>query len=189
MEFNLRKIGLDTLDAVLRPQRYFVGLPSEANFSEPVFKVFLYGVLTAVIHYLLKLANIAPPVLKSIEQADPVTTLFATPALYVLMLFFGALFLLIVAALTGGIKEYARCVHCTAGLMALQPLSALANVGYVTVLGGALANLAVSLYWVWMLYHALIQGLNCRRGGALAVCGVMVVFSSMGCYSLLRKVG
>jgi uncharacterized membrane protein len=189
MDFNLRKVGVDTLDAVLRPQRYFVGQSSEANFSEPVFKVFLYGVASAAIHYVLKLAQISPPVLQSVEQADPMTTLFATPALYVLMLFFGAAFLLIVAALAGGRKEYALCVHCTAGLMALQPLSALANVGYVTLWGGALANLAVSLYWVWMLYHALIQGLNCRRGGSLAVCGLMIVLSAGGCYSLLRKIG
>ena len=187
MDFNFRKIFADTVSAVLRPQTYFTTLPTDSDFSEPTFKVFLYGVVVAAIHFMLKMLHIAPPVMASADQADPLTALLALPALYVLILFLGAVLVMILSALAGGKRAFPPAVHVTAGLMALQPLSTLANIAYVNVVAGALANQAFSLFWIWMFYHAMLRGLGCRRGGVLVLCGIIALLSSVGCIRLIMK--
>ena len=85
-------------------------------------------------------------------------------------LFIGGVILLIVSAICGGNTNFEANVRVTAALMVLSPISALLSfTSGINLWLGGLISLAVSLYGLYLLYHALVNALKGKEGTAKVI--------------------
>ncbi len=185
MSFDFAIVIADTKNALLNPAGYFRTMRSEGGLAEPVLKALLYGVVSVLLTWLWYMLGIFPPGPQ--DNALSTTMLLLLPAGYVVGLFIGAVLLMIVSALSGGITRFETCLRATAAIMAIQPISAALGVLYVSTFLGLLASLAISLYGLKLLWNAMLATLHCSRRGTQITCIVLAAFSILGAVAALIK--
>ncbi len=162
--FNLNKIISDSKDVLLNPKAYFASMKTEGGLGEPVIKALFYGLIAgifALLWSLLKVGAVAGGVFGSAVGFMA----FLWAIIWALIgLFIGAVIVLVISAICGGKTDFEPTVRVTASLMVLMPISAF--FGFASSLSsvlGSVISLAINLYGLWMLYHALVQTLKAKE--------------------------
>jgi hypothetical protein len=186
--FNFSKFIQDSRHALLKPKEFFATMPTTGGFVEPIIKAVLYGTIAgifALIWSLLHIGQIGGGLMGGLLGNAVGIMAFLSAIIGALVgLFIGGVFVLLASAICGGSTDYEASVRVTASLMVLSPVSAFFGfLGFLSILS-SLVGLIVSLYGVWMLYHALIGSLKGKAetskivGIVLAV--IVAIFSIMG---------
>jgi hypothetical protein len=96
-------------------------------------------------------------------------------------LFIGGVIMLVISAICGGNTDFEANLRVSASLMVIYPINAFLALFYGInfTLGGVIA-LAVSLFGIYLLYHAIIQALKGKESSVKIVAIVLLVFALVG---------
>ena len=151
--------------ALLKPKEYFTSMSTSGGFVEPLIKAVIYGLAAGVFAFIWSLLNIsmAGGFGSMFGGAIGIMVFIWSVIGAVIGLFIGGVIVLIISAICGGSTEFEANVRVTASLMVLSPISAL--FGFLAGFSGFLSTLVsivISLYGIWMLYHALNESLKAK---------------------------
>ncbi len=197
--FDFKKLIDDSKAVLMAPKEYFSSMPTEGGFVEPLIKAVIYGTIAGVfglIWGVLHLTAASGAFGGLIGGGVGVMALVGSIIGAIIGLFIGGVILLIVSAICGGNTNYEANVRVTAALMVLSPISALLSfTSGINLWLGGLVSLAVSLYGLYLLYHALVNALKGKEGTAkvitivlAALVGLMLI-STLTCYKAASTIG
>lgn len=197
--FDFKKFIDDSKAVLMAPKEYFSSMPTSGGFVEPLIKAVIYGTIAGVITLIWSLLNLtaAAGVLGgAIGGGVGVMALIGSIIGAIIGLFIGGVILLIVSAICGGNTNYEANVRVTAALMVLSPVNALLSfTSGINLWLGGIISLAVSLYGLYLLYHAIVAALKGKEGTAkvitivLAALVGLVLVSSLTCYKAASTIG
>jgi hypothetical protein len=189
--FDFNKFIEETKAVLLAPADYFASMTKTGGFPEPLIKAVIYGAVAGIINLIwavLGTSAVGGMFGGMLGGGVGVFGLVMSVIGSIIVLFLGGAILLVISAICGGTTDYESNVRATASLMALSPVSAL--FGFLTGINftlGTIVGAAISLYGVWMLYNALVKGLECKDGAAkvisiiIAVIPVLMLLSMLMC--------
>lgn len=149
----------------MMPDSYFTRMPAEGGIGIPVIKALIYGAIAGVFNFLwsILLAGQMGASGGVFGGAIGAMAFFGSIIGALIGLFIGALIILILVAIAGGKTDFEPATHVAAALMVVMPISAFLNVfaALHTILASVL-SLAVNLYALWMLFHAMTKALDSK---------------------------
>lgn len=197
--FDFKKFIDDSKAVLTTPKEYFSSMPTSGGFVEPLIKATIYGTIAGVISLIwsmLKLTAAAGAFGGMIGGGVGVMALIGSIIGAIVGLFIGGVILLIVSAICGGNTNYEANVRVTAALMVLSPVNALLSfTSGINLWLGGLISLAVSLYGLYLLYHAIVGALKGKEGTAkvitivLAALVGLVLISALTCAKAVSTIG
>lgn len=197
--FDFQKFIEDSKAVLAAPKDYFSSMATSGGFVEPLIKAAVYGTIAgvfALIWSVLNLTAAAGMFGGAIGGGVGVMALIGSIIGAIIGLFVGGVILLIVSAICGGNTNYEANVRVTAALMVLSPINALLSfTSGINLWLGGLISLAISLYGLYLLYHALVNGLKAKEGTAriitivLAALVGLILISSLTCYRAVSTMG
>lgn len=197
--FDFKKFIDDSKAVLTTPKEYFSSMPTSGGFVEPLIKATIYGTIAGVISLIwsmLKLTAAAGAFGGMIGGGVGVMALIGSIIGAIVGLFIGGVILLIVSAICGGNTNYEANVRVTAALMVLSPVNALLSfTSGINLWLGGLISLAVSLYGLYLLYHAIVGALKGKEGTAkvitivLAAIVGLVLISALTCAKAVSTIG
>ena len=197
--FDFKKFIDDSKAVLTTPKEYFSSMPTSGGFVEPLIKATIYGTIAGVISLIwsmLKLTAAAGAFGGMIGGGVGVMALIGSIIGAIIGLFVGGVILLIVSAICGGNTNYEANVRVTAALMVLSPVNALLSfTSGINLWLGGLISLAVSLYGLYLLYHAIVGALKGKEGTAkvitivLAAIVGLVLISALTCAKAVSTIG
>jgi hypothetical protein len=196
--FDFKKFIDDSKAVLLTPKEYFSSMPKEGGFVEPLIKAVIYGLVAGIITFIWSLLHLtaAAGAFGGIIGGG-VGAMAIVGALIgaVIGLFIGGVIVLIISAICGGSTAFEACVRVTAALMVLSPINALLGfTGGISIYLGSIIGLAVSLYGLYLLYHAIVNALGGKEATAkilaivLAAFPVIFMISALTCYKAASTV-
>ena len=179
--FNITKLYNDSKQALVRPKAYFSTMEKEGGWGEPLFKSFIYGVLSGLFILLWSLLDIIG-ITDGVFSGDVgVVGFFSTIAGSVIGVVIGGVIVLIISAICNGNKNFESSLRIAAAIMVILPLNTfLGFFDGISYVMGAVITLGVNLYGVYMLYIALTVILKAESKPARTIsyilAGLMVLF-------------
>jgi hypothetical protein len=179
LDFNL--FLKDSKNTLLNPKSYFSNLKLSGGMAEPLIKAIVYGFVTGLIYlfcYLLKIKALGAGYIgEAVGLLAFIKIIFGA----VLGLFFGAVILLIISSICRGITDFEANLRVVSSVMAVIPLySILSLLWTINVYFGMVISLIVFIYFLWLLYHGLVDALKCKQENARIVSyvltGLMILF-------------
>jgi hypothetical protein len=197
--FDFKKLIDDSKMVLVAPKEYFPSMPTEGGFVGPLIKATIYGTIAgvfALIWSVLHLTAAAGMFGGALGGGVGVMALVGSIIGAIIGLFIGGVILLIVSAICGGNTNFEANVRVTAALMVLSPVNALFSFASgINLWLGGIISLAISLYGLYLLYHALVGALKAKEGTAkvitivlAALVGLMLI-SSLTCYRAVSTIG
>ncbi len=189
--FDFQKFIEDSKNTLLAPKDYFASMAKEGGLVEPLIKALIYGAISGLIAMLWSIIGIGA--VGGLFGAAAGTGLGIMAFVWAIIgaligLFLGGVLILIVSAICGGSTDFEANVRVAASLMVLSPISSLLSfLSGIHYSLGAIASLAVSLYGIYLLYHAVINALDGKPDTAkvvtivLAVIPVLMMVSTLMC--------
>lgn len=183
--FNFNEFIKESKDSLVNPKAYFASMKTEGGLGEPIIKALIYGTVAGIIGLIWSLLHVSAAVGGMFGSAVGITVLLFAIIFSVIGVFIGAVIVLIISAIAGGKTDFEPCMRVSAALMVLMPISAFFGfAGSIHYLLGSLISLAINLYGLWMLYHALVQPLQAKEGTTRIVlyvlAGLFVLFMLLG---------
>ena len=181
--FNFSKFIADSKNSLMNPKDYFSSMAISGGFVEPLIKAVLYGLLAGIFTFLwgmLKIGTIDTGMLGGIIGTTVGIMGFIWSIIWALIgLFIGGVIMLIISAICGGSTDYEANVRVVASLMVISPIKALFGfLGFISFLG-IIVGLAISLYSIWMLYHALNESLKAKAATSKVISIVLAVLLAL----------
>lgn len=181
--FNFSKFIADSKNSLMNPKDYFASMATTGGFVEPLIKAVLYGLLAGIFTFLwgmLKIGTIDTGMLGGILGTTVGIVGFIWSIIGALVgLFIGGVIMLIISAICGGSTDYEANLRVVASLMVISPINALFGVlGFIPFLG-TIVGLAISLYSIWMLYHALNESLKAKAATSKVISIVLAVLLAL----------
>ncbi len=183
--FNFNEFIKESKDSLVNPKAYFASMKTEGGLGEPIIKALIYGTVAGIIGLIWSVLHVSPAVGGIFGGAVGITVLLFAIIGAVIGVFIGAVIVLIISAIAGGKTDFEPCMRVSAALMVLMPISAFfgfaSSIHYIL---GSLISLAINLYGLWMLYHALGQPLQAKEGTSRIImyvlAGLLVLFMLLG---------
>ena len=192
--FNFAKLIEDSKAALTKPKEYFSAMAKEGGYGEPVIKALIYGLIGGIIGFIWAMLKItASSPLGSITGGSTTgIAAFVTAVVgAVVGLFVGGLIILIISAICGGSTKYEANVRVTAALMVLGPVAALFSfLSGINIYLGMIVSLIIALYGLWLMYNALISGLQAKEGAAKVLCVIiaaLIALMMIGSITCMKK--
>jgi hypothetical protein len=161
IDFSL--ILKDSKNTLLNPRSYFSKLKVSGGMTAPVIKATVYGIFTGLIYllcYLFKIKTLGAGYTgMAVGFPAFVKILFGAVA----GLFIGAVILVIISSICKGLTDFENSLVVTASIMALLPVYGILSISWaINIYFGMAISLIVFLYFLWLLYHALVYSLKCK---------------------------
>lgn len=164
--FNFTTFFEDSKQALLNPQEYFSPMPTEGGIGTPVIKALIYGAIAGIFNLLWSILNLsyaAGGMGGMFGGAVGILAFFGSLVAALIGLFIGAVIILLLVAIAGGKTDFEPIIHVSAALLVIMPVTAFLNVfSGIHWMLGSLLSLAVNLYALWMLFHAMTGTLNSK---------------------------
>lgn len=175
---DFKKVLNDSRDTLLNPKGYFASMPLAGGIAEPVIKGAMYGVLAGLFSLLWSVTGFSVVGAGMLGGAVGFMALVWSVIGAIIGLFIGGVLVLVISAICGGNTDYEANLRVAASLMVLYPINAFFafSYGISFTLGGVIA-LLVSLYSLYLLYHAVIHALKGKESTAKIVAIVLLVLS------------
>ncbi len=186
--FNFNEFIVNSKQALLKPEEYFSSMSTEGGFGPPIIKALIYGLLAGILNFiwsLLKIGAAGGVLGGAVGGAVGFLALIWSVIGALIGLFIGAVIILILVAIASGKTDFEPIVHVQASLMVIMPVSAFMNIfnGIHPVLG-SLLSLAVNLYVLWMLFHAMTKMLGAKIDTTKIIMfvlgGILILFFFIG---------
>jgi len=168
-----------SIDSIVKPKEYFASFKTDGSIGIAVVKVLIYGALSGVFAFLWSVLNLSAAVGGWGSAIGIMAFIWAIIGALI-GLFIGAVITLIISSICGGKSDYVANVNVTAALMVLMPVGALLGIfsGFSLTLG-VIITLAVRIYGVYMLYHALVGSLEAKEASAKVLSWVLVAIMAL----------
>ena len=191
--FNFAKLIEDSKTVLTKPKEYFSSMPKEGGYGEPVIKALIYGLIGGIIGFIWAMLNLTSgPLGSTAGGSTAAITVFITSVIAsVIGLFIGGLIILIISAICGGSTKYEANVRVTAALMVLGPVQTLFSfLSGINIYLGMIVSLIIALYSLWLMYNALISGLQAKEGAAKVLCVIiaaLIALMMIGSITCMQK--
>lgn len=181
---DINKILRETRETLLNPKEYFSTMPTEGGFAEPVIKAAAYGVVAGIFALLWSILGLsAVSVGGMLGGAVGIMALIWSIIGAIIAVFVGGAIMLVISAICGGNTDYEANVRVAASLMAVYPINAFLSFLYgISFTLGGLVGLGMSLYSIYLIYHAAIEALKGKESTVRIVAIVLVIFALIGFY-------
>jgi hypothetical protein len=181
---DLHKILFETRETLLNPKEYFASMPLKGGFAEPVIKAVIYGIAAGLFSLLWSLLGLSATIGGgALGGAAGLMALFWSILGSVVAVFIGGAVMFVISAACGGNTDFEANLRVASSLMAVYPINAFLSFFYgINFALGGVVGLAMSLYSIYLTYHAVIEALKGRESSAKIAAIVLVVFALIGFY-------
>jgi hypothetical protein len=185
--FSFAKMMNDAKSALLDPKGYFSGMTLTGGFGEPIIKAVIYGTLAGVLRLIWSIAGLSAVgggLGFLTGNAIGIMALVGSIIGAIIGLFIGAVIILVISSICNGTNDFEANLRVTADMMVLMPINALFGFLIFAPVLNTLISLAINLYGLWMLFHALKGVLKGKPDTAkiitLVLAVLLVLFSLIG---------
>jgi hypothetical protein len=180
IDFN--KILKDSRETLLNPKVYFGTIPLAGGFTEPLIKAAIYGTVAGLFALLWGILGFSAMGFGGmLGGAVGIMGLIWSIIGAIVAVFVGGALMLVISAICGGNTDYEANVRVTASLMVVYPINAFLAFFYgISFTLGGVVGLVVSLYSIYLLYHAEIQALKGKESNVKIVAIVLVILALLG---------
>ena len=180
----LQKFFKETTETLLNPKAYFFSMSLEGGYAEPVLKAAIYGIVAGLFSLLWsQLGMSAVGGAGALGGAAGLASLFWSVLGAVVMVFIGGAVMFIISSACGGNNNFEANVRVASSLMAVYPINAFLSFTYgISFALGGIVGLVMSLFSVYLVYHAAIEALKGRHSSVKIAAIVLVVFALIGFY-------
>ena len=185
--FSFAKMMNDAKSALLDPKGYFSGMTVTGGFGEPIIKAVIYGTIAGVLRLIWSIAGLSAVgggLGFLTGNAIGIMALVGSIIGAIIGLFIGAVIILVISSIAGGSTDFEANTRVSADMMVLMPVSALFGFLIFVPFLSTVVSLAINLYGLWMLYHALKGALKGKQETSkiitLVLAGILVLFSLIG---------
>ncbi len=193
--FEFDKFIQNPIKLLKDPVNFYSNLKLSGGMGEPIVNVLLYGLAAGVVGLIIgmltfsKMPNGAGMIFSG---GMGFVSIILSPIFSLIGLFVGAVFMLVLSAITGGSTDFESNARVSATYFSLAPISAALGIfNILTYYLTALASLAFSLYCCYLLYNALVNALKSKANGSkitAVVVGVLIGISTFGSMLAYRQV-
>jgi hypothetical protein len=178
---NVNKLLSDSKETLLNPKGYFASMPLTGGFAEPVIKAAIYGTLAGLFSLLWSVLGFTAMGVGVWGGVVGIMSLIWSIVGAIIGVFIGGAIMLVISAICGGNTDFEANVRISASLMVLYPINAFLAFFYaINFTLGGLVGLVVSLYGIFLVYHAIIQALKGKESSMKIVAIVLVVIALLG---------
>jgi hypothetical protein len=173
--FDFNSFVKESKEVLVNPKDYFAALKVQGGFTEPLIKAVIYGAVAGIFSFLWSVLNIGPATGSMFGGAIGIMAFIWSIIGAVLVLFIGAVIILIISSICKGNTDFEANVRVSAVLLIIMPISAL--FGFTSGLNltlGMIVSLAINLFGLWLLYNALIQTLKAKPETVKVVSYVLI---------------
>ncbi len=183
--FSISKMVEDAKTVLLTPKKYFSKMPLTGGLGEPVIKALIYGTVAGIFRFLWSILHVSVATGGLFSgHAIGIMALIWSIFAAIIGLFIGAVIILVISAICKGSTDFEANVRVSADMMVLLPVGAifgfLGGISFLSVI----ISLAINLYGLWMLYHALNESLkadpNTSKIVTLVLAALLVLFLFIG---------
>lgn len=178
---DFKKILNDSRETLLNPKGYFSSMPLAGGLVEPLIKAAIYGVVAGLFSLLWSVLGFSALGASFLGGAVGIMSLIYSVITAIIGVFIGGIIMLVISAICGGNTDFEANLRVSASLMVVYPINAFLAFSYGInyTLGGVVA-LAVSLFGIYLLYHAAIQALKGKESSVKIVAIVFLVLALVG---------
>ena len=178
---DFKKILNDSRETLLNPKGYFESMPLAGGLAEPLIKAAIYGTLAGLFALLWSVLGFSAVGAGLLGSAVGIMSLIWSVIGAIIGLFIGGVIMLVISAICGGNTDFEANLRVIASLMVIYPIKAFLAFFYaINFTLAGLVGLAVSLYGIYLLYHAVIQALKGKESSVKIVAIVLLVFALVG---------
>jgi hypothetical protein len=183
--FDFKKFIDDSKNALLNPKEYFANMPTSGGFGEPIIKALIYGFIIGVFALLWGFLNLRLATGPAwLGGGIGILAFFGSLISSLLGLFIGGVIMLILSAILSGNTDYEANVRVVVSLMVISVISNfLSFFNGVNLYLGALVSIAVSVWGLYMTYHALVETLKAKEQGSKIVMIILAVFIAIASFT------
>ena len=172
--FDFNAFITESKETLLNPKSYFSSMKTSGGITEPLIKAVIYGTVAGIIYLIWSFLRIGA-YSGFIGGAVGFMVFIYAIISAVIGLFLGAVILLVVSSICHGNTDFEANVRVTAAVMVVMPISALLSfTSVLSIYLGAIINLGMSAYSLWLLYNGIVEALKGNAGTAKLVCYVLV---------------
>ena len=184
LNLNLQKILRESTETLLNPKEYFSSMSLQGGYVEPIIKAAIYGVVAGLFALLWSLLGFSPTGGGGIwGGAIGVMALIWSVVGAIATAFIGGALMAVISIICGGNRDLEANVRVASSLMAIYPIRAFLAFTYgISFSLGGIVGLGISLYCVYLIYHAAIEALKGRETSVKIAAIVLVVFALIGFY-------
>jgi len=178
---NFNKILKESRETLLMPKGYFQTMSLSGGLAEPLIKAAIYGTLAGLFALLWSVLGLSAMGAGLLGGAIGIMSLIWSIVGAIIGLFVGGVIMLIISAICGGNTDFEANVRVSASLMVLYPVNAFLGFFYgINFTLGGIVALAVSIFGLYLLYHAVIEALKGKESSARIVVIVLLVLALIG---------
>lgn len=186
----------DSKKALLSPQEYFSNMATSGGLVEPIIKAVIYGVIMGVFALIWSLLGMSFSGGGWLGGGIGIMALVGSLIFAIIGLFIGGVIMLVISAILGGNTDFEANVRVVASLMVISVIQGILGfMDGINLYLSAIVSIAVGLYGLWMMYHALVQCLKAKEQGSkilalvLAVLLVISAFTGIAAKKMLQNIG
>ena len=183
--FDLNAFIKESKDVLVNPKSYFSTMKTTGGLAEPLIKAVIYGVVAGIIALIWGLLKIGGMTGGIFGGAAGVMMFVWYIVGAIIVLFVGAVILLVISAICKGNTDFEASARVTAAVMVVMPVTAL--LGFLSGLNltvGSIVALAINIYALYLLYHGLVESLKAKpettRIVMFVLAGLLVLFFIIG---------
>ena len=178
----LQKILWETRETLLNPKAYFFSMSLQGGLAEPVIKATIYGIVAGLFSLLWSALGMSATG-GALGGAAGLVSLFWSVLGAVAAVFIGGAVMFIISSACGGNNNFEANLRVASSLMAVYPINAFLSFTYgISFSLGGIVGLVMSLFSVYLVYHAAIEALKGRESSVKIAAIVLVVFALIGFY-------
>jgi hypothetical protein len=166
---------------LLNPREYFESMPLAGGLAEPLIQAAIYGTLAGLFSLLWSVLGLSAMGAGLLGSAVGIMALIWSIVGAIIGVFVCGVIMLVISAICGGNTDYEANLRVSASLMVIYPINAFLAFFYgISLTLGGLVALLVSLYGIYLLYHAVIRALKGKESTVKIVAIVLVILSLLG---------
>ena len=161
--FDLNAFIQESKEVLVNPKSYFSTMKTSGGLTEPIIKAVIYGAVAGAISFIWSLLHFTIGSGGLFGGVMGIGLFFTYTIGAVIGLFIGAIVLLVISSICKGSTDFETNVRVVAAVMVLMPINALLGFTiHINLYLGSIISIGVSIFYLWLLYNALIESLKSK---------------------------
>jgi len=178
--FDFNVFIKESIDVLVSPKTYFSTMKTTGGIAEPLIKAVIYGVVAGLIAFIWSLLNIGGASMGLLGGAVGIMLFVWYIIGAIIGLFIGAVIVLVISAICKGNTDFEANTRVAASLMVMMPIGALFGfVSGLNLTAGSIVTLAINLFTLFLLYHALVEALKAKPETSKVIMYVLIALLAL----------
>jgi hypothetical protein len=183
--FDLKLFIRESKALLLNPKESFSSMKTSGGIAEPLIKVMIYGALAGTVALLWSFLNVGAMYGGLFGGSYGVMAFVSYVIGSIIILFAGAVILLVISAVCNGNTNYEASLRVIASLLVIMPIASFFGfTGMINPFFGWFISICIHLFSVWLLYNGLVSALKAKPETARIVmyiiAALIVLFMFIG---------